>query len=213
MSELYDRAYYEDGLASGKSLYNGYKWMPERSMSEAMSIIDSMHIVRKDSVYDFGCAKGFLVKALRLLGRSAFGCDESRYAICTSDTDIRQYLSLCTEKYPFPFRGQLFDVGIAKDVLEHLDESHLDKVLAAFQVCFQRIFVVVPIGDGEVYNVPEYNYDATHKLAKTAEWWHRKFEEHGLDCMFSYNYLSGMKDNWSHYPEGNRFFGLKSWEV
>jgi hypothetical protein len=43
-------------------------------------------------VFDIGCAKGFLVKALRNLGVEAYGIDVSDYAIELADPSVRSYL-------------------------------------------------------------------------------------------------------------------------
>lgn len=208
-NEIYDREYFEDGLATGKSLYNGYRWMPERSFREAMAIIDAFDVCRdKHSILDYGCAKGFLVKALRMLGRDAFGCDVSRYAVCTAEEYARPYVRLVVEdKIPFPGR---FYLCVAKDVFEHLDESELDILLPILKARCKRLFVVVPIGDGDRFIVPEYNYDSTHKIAQTVEWWATLFNRHKFEEIFSFPTMSGIKDNWLHYQDGNRFFGLRS---
>ena len=44
------------------------------------------------TVFDIGCAKGFLVKALRSLGVEAYGIDVSDYAIELADPSVRPYL-------------------------------------------------------------------------------------------------------------------------
>ncbi|MBU1711426.1 MAG: class I SAM-dependent methyltransferase [Proteobacteria bacterium] len=208
--EIYDRTYFEDGLASGKSLYNGFKWIPERSFQEAMAIIDAFSLTRDDKILEFGCAKGFLVKALRYLGRDAYGCDVSRYAICTADSDVRQYLKLCTPFNPFPYVPDEFDLIVAKDVLEHLEVSQLDMLLDKFRPSCEKLFVAVPIGDGTKFIVPEYNYDVTHKIAESTQWWIKKFQEHGYEILSYKPYMPGMKNNWTHYANGNCFFSLSS---
>lgn len=209
--EIYDRTYFEDGLATGKSLYNGYNWMPERSFAEAMAIIDAFGICReKHTILDFGTAKGFLVRAMRLLGRKAFGCDISRYAVCTADPDIRRYIRLSTEDNQLGFLDQNFYLIIAKDVLEHLSTVQLDFLLPVMHDHCKRLFVAVPLGEGGDFTVPEYNYDSTHVTAENEAWWSKLFQCHGFEVEFSFPTLEGMKENWRHYPGGNRFFGLRS---
>jgi hypothetical protein len=44
------------------------------------------------TVFDLGCAKGFLVEALRTLGVEAYGIDVSDYAIELADPSVRPYL-------------------------------------------------------------------------------------------------------------------------
>jgi cyclopropane fatty-acyl-phospholipid synthase-like methyltransferase len=221
-AETYDREYFEDGLANGKSLYNGFTWMPERSLKEAVAIIDSCNVSRKDVVLDFGTAKGFLVKAFRILGRKAYGCDISRYAICTADTDTRQYLKLSTPNDSLPF-DKTFDLIIAKDVFEHMHKDVIAYTLAKMRQRCRMLFVVVPLGRKvseaapkhdvlleAIYEfvVPEYRYDSTHVIARPIEWWKSLFEEHMWTVLWMNTRVEGIKDNWSHYPDGNAFFCL-----
>ena len=51
----------------------------------AQVIIDYLDIHRGQKILDIGCAKGYLVKALRWLGRDAYGFDISDYALEKSD--------------------------------------------------------------------------------------------------------------------------------
>ena len=65
----YDKDYYECGIESGKSLYNNYRWMPELTIPFCSRIVEHLKISTEQKVLDFGCAKGYSVKAMRLLGR------------------------------------------------------------------------------------------------------------------------------------------------
>ena len=47
--------------------------------------------IEPKTVLDAGCAKGFLVEALRDKGVDAFGIDISKYAISQVRSDIQQY--------------------------------------------------------------------------------------------------------------------------
>lgn len=81
MKNLYDQSYYEHGIESGISLYSNYRWLPELTIPLAARIIEYLQIGVEDSILDFGCAKGYLIKAFRLLHRNAYGFDISSYAI------------------------------------------------------------------------------------------------------------------------------------
>lgn len=70
---MYDREYFEYGVETGKSNYQNYRWIPELTIPMAMTIIDLLGIKPNESVLDYGCAKGYLVKALRMLHRNAWG--------------------------------------------------------------------------------------------------------------------------------------------
>ena len=64
MKYIFDENYYENGIKMGISGYENYKWLPTRSIPEAISICENIEFT---SVLDFGCAKGFLVHALSLI--------------------------------------------------------------------------------------------------------------------------------------------------
>ena len=74
IKKVFDEKYFEDGVRNRVSAYEQYRWMPERTIREASSIINNIEF---DKVLDFGCAKGFLVYAMRLLGKDAHGVDVS----------------------------------------------------------------------------------------------------------------------------------------
>lgn len=90
--DMYGEDYFERGIQTGISLYENYRWMPELTIPFAMRIIDYLHIERGESILDVGCAKGYLVKAFKWLGRDAYGIDISSYAINNADTEIKSYV-------------------------------------------------------------------------------------------------------------------------
>ena len=207
--KFYDSDYYSRGIESGKSLYQNYRWLPEQTLSMAMSFIDYLKITREDKVLDYGCAHGFLVKALRLLYRKAYGCDVSEYAVNSSDNETRQYLRVADENNIIPF-DQTFDFIISKDVFEHLDEETLVKTLAAMSAKSKTLFAIVPLGKDEKYVIPSYECDVTHVLRKDKDWWISIFENNGWKLKeFSY-YIPGIKESWSNFPLGNGFFLLQN---
>ena len=60
---IYDKNYYECGIESGKSLYTNYRWMPELTIPMCSRMIEHLKISSRDKILDFGCAKGYSVKA------------------------------------------------------------------------------------------------------------------------------------------------------
>ncbi len=201
----FDEEYFERGQITGKSCYLNYRWMQELTIKMAHNIIKKLKITN-DKVLDYGCAKGYLVKALRILDINAYGCDISDYAIKMVDSEVRNYCKLVKGAIPF---GQ-FDWIITKDVLEHLAEEDLDKFLLEATKKTKRMFNVVPLGDNEnKFIIPEYQLDKTHKLAKPKDWWVAKFQNFGWKVEEFTHCVRGIKDNWVvKYPEGNGFFTL-----
>lgn len=193
-ASAYDSEYYENGLITGKSLYRDYRWIPELTIPLAMTIIDALGIPRYARVLDVGCAKGYLVKALRWLGRDAYGYDPSVYAIREADPDVKRYV--WTEP-----PGFVAEHAIAKDVLEHLTPDEVDGFLLT--VLAKRLFFVVPLGDGQNYIVPANELDATHLIREDLGWWIDRLHQAKWKLNFARYRIPGIKDHWAQYTEGH----------
>jgi len=78
---------------------------------------------------DVGCAKGFLVRALRREGVEAWGADLSEYAVATAPEEVRPWLKVgrCQD---LPFPDSAFDVLVLMETLEHIPPPELDRALA-----------------------------------------------------------------------------------
>jgi len=205
---IYDEDYFEHGIETGKSCYTNYRWMPELTIPMAMSYIDYLRLDRKDTILDFGGSKGFVVKALRLLHRQAWGCDISRYAINCVDLETRAYVRLSDGKIVVPFDRD-FDYILAKDVFEHISEEDIIYVLTELRKKSKYLFSITPLGEKDKFVIPAYNLDITHVLAKDKDWWIDKFDEAGWNLVnFSY-YVGGIKESWANFKRGNGFFLLE----
>jgi SAM-dependent methyltransferase len=173
-----------------------------------MTYIDYLGITREHKVLDFGCAKGYVVKALRLLYRQAWGCDISSYALEEADKNTRRFLNICSPKDVVPFVFG-FDFIIVKDVLEHISEFEIDRVLAQLLKSGKKLFAIIPLGENDRFVIPANNLDKTHVLAKNPGWWIARFEQNGWDlCDFQHR-IPGIKDHWSHFEKGDGFFLLE----
>ena len=196
----FTRDYYEDGIRKHISGYEDYKWMPTRSIPEALDIKNKFDF---DTCVDYGCAKGFLVHALRIIGCKAFGEDISEYAIDNCHPGVKEYVSAPNDK--------VYDLLICKDVLEHVHEGDIPGVLQKFLKKSNRFFFTIPLGDNDRFRIREYEVDITHVTKKDEEWWINMFEKEGFRLEeFSYS-LGSIKEKWiSDNPYGNGFFILES---
>ena len=93
MKIKYDEDYYENGLAKGISGYENYRWIPELTYPMAYSICKSLKIKKNDKVLEYGCAHGFLVKALNDFNIDTYGVDISSYALSKVDPGIKKKLN------------------------------------------------------------------------------------------------------------------------
>lgn len=199
----FDEDYFERGIETGKSCYQNYRWIPELTIPMAMTIIDYLGIRRGETILDYGCAKGFLVKAFRLLYREAWGVDISDYAIRNVDPAVKD---IC-------FRGNYstydmyYDFCIAKDVFEHIPEIALPDTLKNINAGI--LFSIIPLGGDMGYIAPSNNFDHTHVVCRSEEWWSTMFISSGWEIIDFVFRIDGIKDTYyKTYPKAHGFFVL-----
>jgi len=209
---IYDEKYYESGVENCVSGYQNYRWIPEVSLKIVHHLIVELDLNPNLAILDYGCAKGFLVKAFHIFGYSqAFGVDISKYAIDNSDSLVKSkcfHIERVEDVSRFaPPTG--FDLVILKDVLEHIPEGEITFILRWLRKNCERIFIAVPLGIDDVSNrfvIPAYHNDVTHITIKSRDFWLKTLQNSGwsiLDVTFNF---PGIKSNWTMlYPDGNLF--------
>lgn len=199
--EFYDSHYYENGPQSEKSLYQNFRWIPELTIPLAHHIAQSMGIMPDETVCDFGCAKGYLVKAFKLLGYPTHGVDVSEYAIGEADKDVAKYLHLvepCSNDFPYAQHM------VCKDVLEHIPYEDIDAQLETLRSKCENIFAIMPLAKNNKYIIPAYELDKSHHIRETGEWWHDRFRNAGFFNINVTTNLGPFKANWQDVnDEGN----------
>ncbi len=212
--ETYDQTYFESGLVAGVSGYMNYTWLAEQTLRMAHRFILDLPIRRGDKVLDFGCAKGFLVKAFRILDVEAYGADVSKYALDHAPVEVADYCSLisgCDDSRLFP---RSYDWLIGKDVFEHLVEKELRTLLRHATGKVKKMFAAIPLAANDEcgkYIIPAYDQDITHVTAKTLGWWKDLFVSEGWRVETAAHTFEGCKENWTKvWNEGNAFFIISS---
>jgi len=202
---LFDRFYFEHGLENGISLYSNYRWLPSRYFSLAKALIDLAKIEKSNTILDFGCAKGYLVRIFRELGFSCWGCDSSRYAIEHVDPLIKKYCFIISnDEMILP--NEKYDFCISKDVLEHISKNDIGYVLKTLRTHVNTLIAVIPLGERGDYLIPEYHKDITHEIAEDADWWSEQFKNSGWNSIEIKYRVPGIKDTWSFKEFGNGIF-------
>ena len=199
MSEVYDESYFLRGKQTGKSLYENYRWMPDLTIPMCQAIVSHCGIQRGASILDFGCARGYTVRALRSMEYDAYGIDLSKWATDNCDETVADWI-YCDS---LPMAGDVYDWVIAKDVLEHVKD--LDNTIdCLMDVASIGVFVVVPLAHRKKYDVLEYEKDVTHIHRQNLQWWAGKFHQVGWSVEARYRVV-GVKDNYAQHTTGNGF--------
>jgi SAM-dependent methyltransferase len=198
---LFDHDYYECGVSKGISLYENYRWLPERSFVEAHWFVKTLSVEREHTVIDYGCAKGFFVKAMRQLGYNCFGYDISEYAITNCDPEVKGFV--------FNTLDRTFDFGFCKDVLEHCIPETLPITLELLHTKAQKWLIIVPLAEGGKFIEPNCNKDITHRVFYTGNQWLSVFKSAGFKIWRSDTVLRGFKEHWKT-PGGNLFVQVLS---
>lgn len=204
----YDKDYYENGPASGKSNYASYRWLPDLTLPMADHARWLLDIRPSDVLYEIGAAKGFFLKALRLRGVQAWGYDPSEYAVANCDPAVSEYLST---KLDLPEKG--WDVIWSKDVFEHIPEDELNDLVPRLLSATRRLlFIIVPLAlqPGGAYGAPMDEMDSTHVIRWTLPCWIEFLQQFSRDFVVSGGYqMPVLKPNCYHYPRAYGFISLR----
>lgn len=177
---LYDKDYFECGEETGRSLYTDYRWLPELTIPFCAELIARLGIHHVDTILDFGCAKGYMVKAFRLLHREAFGVDVSEYAVACAPEDVKPYITLIRSSGDIPLLLNPYSWIIAKDVFEHVAYDELESLLRKLRTISHCLFAIIPLGDGDKFLTAREEKDITHQIREGAPWWRDRLIEAGF---------------------------------
>jgi len=204
--KFYDAGYYENGCVTGKSLYSNFRWIPELTLPMCHHIVQNLDMGKYSKVLDFGCAKGYCVKGLRMLGYDAYGVDISDYAVSQADKDVEPYLSVVQPYQSLAHDQWYYSWILAKDVLEHIPYDKIDDQLKRFDEAANGVFAIIPMGDGNKYYVDAYEHDQSHFIREGLEFWVKAFQTAGFDNVYATYDLGPFKTNWQQYKNGNGLF-------
>jgi 2-polyprenyl-3-methyl-5-hydroxy-6-metoxy-1,4-benzoquinol methylase len=199
---LYNKDYYENGIEKGISGYTNYRWIPELTIPLAYRIIKHLDIEDDAVVLDYGCAKGFLVKALRLLGVQAYGYDVSSYAVSMAPKDVSKFIF---KNKDYVMRHS-YEWIIAKDVFEHLDRIELTSTLRFLSHISNKLFCIVPLAKNGKYVAQANEMDTTHKIRENFEWWKKVLTNFGNRVSGTTEDNGDLKSRYINNPESHGFY-------
>lgn len=126
------------------------------------------------SVLDIGCAKGFLVLALRNIGIESYGVDVSEYALSQAPNQVSSYLTkIDLEKEGLPFSSGRFDLVTMFEVVEFVGN---------YDLVFQEIRRVIK-NDGILVMKTAYitkPWDKIRVNVHEKDFWSKELDSYGF---------------------------------
>lgn len=164
---------FEKNYFVNSSISNYIDYRKKKFESQVSDLVNILKLKKTDSILDFGCATGGLLRCLKERGFTNIqGTDISCWAIeyGKSNFDLQNELEFynrnllyCGADYIFMF-----------DVLEHLSDGELEIILKlARNGLAKKLLVRVPISlnEGEDYFLDVSKNDKTHIQIHCKDWW------------------------------------------
>lgn len=184
----YPESYYtQNNYASYLEREDRYKRLAEDLHYDLFRKINFDKELKGESILDFGCATGFLVKALTNLGYETYGYDISKWATDYAVKTVGNAEEKIITNFDDLVGAESYKLMIALDVFEHLEVKQLKDV---FNTVFcQYLLVRIPvtkITDGK-YVLQVSENDPTHRIRWTKADWDTFFERNDFTLMFTLN--------------------------
>ena len=189
---LADPRGYEDVRFDNRKGY-GLTYWDDRYLGTSRYLIDQFRPLY--TYLELGCAKGFYVQAMRMLGVEAYGVDISNYATENCHPDIKQFLTCGSATNLSRFRDGSIDLVYSWDFLEHLTREEVKLCLTESRRVgrrWQRHGITAFDKDyGSIAECfPKEPQDPTHVSCFTLEWWTQLIREvFPLDEIYSMDFL------------------------
>jgi SAM-dependent methyltransferase len=172
--EWFDADYFDYGLKSNWA--KGYHWRDFAGLFRQTADFLVSMFPETESFLDAGCAKGFLVRALRERGKEAWGFDHSHWALERAEELARPFLhQVSAESAVF---DRTFDVTLAFSLLENLTEQQASEFLQRARLWTRQAIVAVVLtceDDNERARLLADDRDLAHLTLQSRAWWHDRF--------------------------------------
>ncbi|MCA1612882.1 MAG: glycosyltransferase [Acidobacteria bacterium] len=170
----YDADYFEHGLKSNWE--RGYSWELFSDLFKRTALYLTETFTEAESFLDAGCAKGFLVRALRERGKDCVGFDHSEWAVAGADESVKPYLVRAgADEIEFE---REFDMLLAFSLFESLTEEQIRSFLARARGWTRHaLFASIPSfadREEEEFHTRD-DRDYSHITMRTRAWWHETF--------------------------------------
>jgi hypothetical protein len=195
-------AYYYDRLIGDYEVSGRYEY--EGVWKEFFRVM-AHHIVTRfqpHKTLDAGCAKGFLIRALREHHVDAFGVDASEYAISQADDSIKDYVRVgsITEDLGGPY-----DLISCIEVIEHLPDSEIELAIERLCAATDRILFS---------STPHDFVEPSHLSVKLPEDWVALFAKQGFYRNFTIDtsFLTPWACVFERLPAGDSSLAIREYD-
>lgn len=173
-SDWFDKDYFENGKKSNWK--EGYTWPVFAGLFNSIADFLCTTFSNAESFLDIGCAKGFLIHALRKKGKIAYGFDHSKWAVTQAIPLVKSFIK-CVGVDDVQY-DRKFDILLAFEVLSQLSESQASLFLERAKNWTNiGLFAVIPTfnSETEINNYRKNSNDFSHIILKPHDWWHNLF--------------------------------------
>lgn len=120
---------------------------------------------KPESILDFGCGVGSLVKTLKIKypNKKIQGYDPGNI------------------NYSHNIEKEKFDLIISTDVLEHIEPDHLEETLLFLKRRSKKFYHLIALGPSKMFLPDGRN---SHLIIETQDWWKEKFNSLGFTITF-----------------------------
>lgn len=156
------------------STYDTY-WKKHRgAWSYGIQFVDSVtKLFEFNSCLDAGCGQSDVVRLLLKQGYDVKGIELSEFILKSKANDLlKSGHVLAGNLVEIPFEDNKFELTVSFDVLEHIPEKDIDRVVSELvRVTKKYLFLTISLR-------PSSNNNAYHVTLKPREWWESKFLSH-----------------------------------
>jgi 2-polyprenyl-3-methyl-5-hydroxy-6-metoxy-1,4-benzoquinol methylase len=173
--DWYDADYFEHGLKSNWS--DGYKWDSFAGLFRETAEFLVTMFPEARSFLDAGCAKGFLVRALREKGKDASGFDHSAWALDHAEASAKPFLRRASVEEVES--DQPTDMLLAFSLFECLTEEQALSFLCRARRWTRHGLAAVIATEESGKSESANDHDLSHVTLRSREWWHQLFLKAG----------------------------------
>ena len=155
--------------------YTDYTLREQKYELTASDIAQLLNLSTKDSLLDYGCALGFLLRGYKKIGlTNTFGFDISEWAL-----DQTRNYGLTTSSDIDIISERFYKLTTVLDVFEHMFDEEVHSVLNKLTTEILLVRIPVKLEGEDDFHLEVSRKDASHVNCKTENEWIHFINHHG----------------------------------